>query len=35
LGILAIYRHRENIKRLLKGCENRILYKNRRSAEKE
>lgn len=35
LAILAIYRHRGNISRLIHGCENRILYKDKRSAEKE
>jgi len=35
LGIIAIYRHRENIRRLMQGCENRILYKDKRSAKKE
>lgn len=33
IGILVIYRHRANMKRLLGGNENRILYQNRRGKE--
>lgn len=33
--ILAIYRHKQNIIRLIKGEENRILYKNKRGAKQE
>ncbi len=34
IGVLAIYRHHTNIKRLLRGEENRILYKNRGGSKK-
>lgn len=33
LGVLAIYRHRSNMVRLLHGEEHRILYKNKRGAK--
>lgn len=35
IAILVIYRHRANIKRLLAGNENRILYQNRRGKEQK
>lgn len=34
IGGLAVYRHRINLVRLVKGEEHRILYKNRRSQQK-
>jgi glycerol-3-phosphate acyltransferase PlsY len=35
IAILVIYKHRTNIKRLLNGNENRILYKNRKENEQK
>lgn len=35
IAILAIYRHKSNLQRLIKGKENRILYNKKKGAEKE